>query len=210
MTAWVLRRLAWTLLVLWVVVSLTFALAFVVPADPARTIAGPHASPAVVGRLRRRLGLDRPMHVQYARYVGRLARGDLGDSYRTRRPVRELLGEALPRTALLAVLAILVQVLFGLPLGLYAALRRRRLGDTLSMAFALVGISAPPYLVGLVLLYVVGFRWHLLPIGGYGDTPGSVLLHAVLPALTLGLSRAARAASRGDRYRGARRAMPAL
>ena len=190
MIALVVRRLGWACITLWLVVSGTFALAYLLPADPARMVAGAHASAETVERVRVELGLDRPVPVQYARYLGALAHGDLGTSYRTHRPVRQLLGEALPRTALLALGAGIVQVSLGIPIGLLAALRRRTWIDFGAMAVALVGISAPTFLVGLGAMIVFGYHLRWFPIGGLGEG-WAILHHAVLPSLTLGIAGAA-------------------
>ena len=190
MIAMVVRRLGWALVTLWLVVSGSFALAYLLPADPARMVAGPHASPETIARIRVELGLDKPLPVQYARYLGGVVTGDLGKSYRTERPVLQMVGDAIPRTALLAVGAGVVQVGLGVPIGLLAALRRRTAIDTGAMALALVGISAPTFLVGLALMVVLGYHARLFHIGGLGEGLG-VLRHAVLPSLTLGIAGAA-------------------
>lgn len=175
---------------LWLVVSCSFALAYLLPADPARMVAGPHASVETVARIRTELGLDRPVAVQYGRYLAAIARGDFGTSYQTNRKVADMVGEAIPRTALLALGAGFVQVLIGVPIGLVAALRRNTAVDHAAMALALVGISAPTFLVGLALLVGLGFHGRMFPIGGLGEGWG-VLHHAVLPSLTLGIAGAA-------------------
>ena len=117
MIGFVTRRLAWVVVTLLLVVSGSFALAYVVPADPARQMAGPHASAEVVERIRAEHHLDEPVIVQYRYYLGALARGDLGRSYRTDEPVTAALARAVPNTALLAVGASFFQVLVGIPMG---------------------------------------------------------------------------------------------
>jgi peptide/nickel transport system permease protein len=190
MMAVLARRTAWAVVTLWLVVTGSFALAFLLPADPARMVAGPHSSPETVERIRVELGLDKPVPVQYARYLSGLVHGDLGMSYRTHRPVRRLIAEALPRTALLAAGAGVVQLLIGIPIGLVAALRRRSWVDLAAMAVALVGISAPTFLVGLALMIGLGFHLRWFPIGGLGEG-WDILRHAALPSLTLGIAGAA-------------------
>ena len=191
MISFVARRLAWAAITLWLVVSASFGLAFVVPADPARTVAGPHASPETVERIRHDLYLDRPLPIQYGHYIAQVAQGDLGKSYRTRQPVTEAIARAAPWTALLAVGASMFQLLVGIPIGLFSALRRRTWADTGAMAAALVGISAPTFLTGLAIMYVLGFQLDLFPLGGTGDGALGNLRAAVLPSLTLGIAGAA-------------------
>src|SRR5437660_8191138 len=113
----VLRRLLWTLAVIWFVLTATFALAYVVPGDPARAAVGPHADAATVARVRARMGLDQPITIQYGRFVGRIARGDFGVSFLTGRPVTALLRERAWPTAQLALAAIALELLIGVPLG---------------------------------------------------------------------------------------------
>ncbi len=191
MSGWLLRRLAWMVLTLWLVLSGSFLLAYVVPSDPARQMAGPHASPDVIERIRVEHHLDQPVVVQYAWYMRDLAHLDLGHSYRTDEPVTAALARAVPNTALLAVGASLFQALVGVPIGLFAALRKRSIADVGAMALALVGISAPTFLTGLALLFVFGFQLDLFPLGGRGEGTVALLRSAVLPSLTLGIAGAA-------------------
>jgi peptide/nickel transport system permease protein len=190
-SAFLLRRLAWAALTLFLVVSLSFGLAYLLPTDPARLVAGPHASPEVIARIRAELRLDQPVSAQYAHYLGQVARGDLGRSFRTQEPVLAAVARALPYTAVLAVGASLVQLAIGLPIGLFAALRRGRPADLLAMAAALVGISAPTFLIGLGLMVGLGFHLDLFPLGGVAPGPLGLLRSAALPSLTLGIAGAA-------------------
>lgn len=191
MTTFLIRRTAWALLTIWLVVTGSFALAFLLPSDPARLVAGPHASPEVVERIRHELYLDRPVYVQYGHYIAQVLHGDLGKSYRTKEPVTASLGRALPWTALIAVGASIFELVAGIPIGLYAALRQRRPADLGAMALALVGISAPTFLTGLAIMYFLGFKAGLFPLGGVGTGWAGVLRSAVLPSLTLGIAGAA-------------------
>lgn len=200
-----LERLGASLFVIWAVLSLTFVINYALPADPARTIAGPQARPADVLHIRKQLGLDRPLGVQYLMYFRRLVHLesagehrscasvgplhlDLGVSYQRRHmPVVRLIGERLPRTVQLAVAAVFLQVLLGTIVGTYAALRRGRWTDRMAIVLTLFGISAPTFLTGLVLQYWLAYRFRLLPIDGYGTTTAAHLRSLVLPAVTLGL-----------------------
>ncbi|MHC1594062.1 MAG: ABC transporter permease, partial [Methanotrichaceae archaeon] len=131
------------ILVLAIISLATFAISYLIPADPAAEIAGPKARPETIENIRLRLGLDQPFHIQYARYIWRLLHGDLGESYRLRMPVRQLLSLRLGATAQLAILGVLFELLMGIPVGIISALKPRSWMDRLSMIGALVGVSAP-------------------------------------------------------------------
>lgn len=190
MTALVVRRLVWALLVTWLVVTLVFGLAFVV-GDPATAALGEKASAEAIERFRVRHGLDRPLLVQYLDYVGGVPRGDLGQSFRDGRDVSSILATRLPRTLLLGGLALALELALGLGIGVLAALRRDRPTDTVAMSLSYLGTSTPTFLGGLLLLYWIGFRLGWLPVGGYGVDTLDHLRHAVLPATTLALFGAA-------------------
>src|SRR5262249_54184061 len=155
-------------------------------ADPARMYAGPNASVETVNSIRRQLGLDQPFYIQYLSYLGRALRGDLGVSYKFQLPVGAALMSALPHTLPLTAARIFSELLRGLPLGLISALRRGTWLDRGAMLFAFFAVAAPPFWLGLVLLYFVAFKAGLFPIGGTG-TPA----HLVLPALAAGMGGAA-------------------
>jgi len=178
-------RLGQALFVLVGVVTVSFLITNLVPADPARILAGRQASPETVAGIREQLGLDRPLYVQYARYVANLAQGDLGRSYQQRTEIHTLLLSRLPATLQLTAGGIFFELLLGLPLGILAALHAGRALDKGVMIGAFVGVSAPQFALGLILLYVFGYRLALFPLGGYGT-----LSHLVLPAVTLGISGA--------------------
>jgi len=180
--AYVLRRLAAALLILLGVSFVTFLLLYILPADPARQIAGRAASPETVANIRAQLGLDRPFLVQYGRYLAGLLHGDLGRSYLQRSEVAELIRSRLPASLVLMVAAICAEVSLGLSMGVTAALRRGRPLDQALMVMSFVCVSAPQFVVGILLLYVFAVQLGWFPIGGYGRPE-----HVVLPALTLGL-----------------------
>ncbi|NOY24406.1 MAG: ABC transporter permease [Oligoflexia bacterium] len=192
MITFVTRRLLWAVLTLWLVVSGTFLLAYVLPSsDPARMMAGPHASKEVVERIRADLYLDRPLPEQYIRYVSHVARGDLGRSYKNKEPVTAAIRRSLPWTALIAVGASIFQILVGVPIGVIAALHKRSTVDLGAMSLALLGISAPTFLTGLAIMYLFGFQFGWFPLGGLGDGALGALRSAVMPSLTLGIAGAA-------------------
>lgn len=186
MLSYIARRLVLTLPVLFGVATLVFSLIHLVPGDPAQAMLGDGASPEDIAQLRTRLGLDRPLTEQYARYLKGLVRGDLGTSLRTQQPVTAQIAERLPATAELASAAMLVAVALALPLGLIAAVWRGGWVDQSAMGLALVGISVPGFWLGplLALIFAVELGW--LPVSGRGT-----LAHLVLPAITLGSALAA-------------------
>lgn len=183
MTAYVLRRVVQAAVILVGVTLLTFLLLFALPADPARMIAGRSATVETVSRIRAELGLDRPLAVQYGRYLRRLARGDLGRSYAQKVEVAELLRSRLAATFFLMMGGIFFELLIGLPAGLLAAVRRRSRTDRAVMLGAFLGVSAPQFVLGLLLLYLLAYTIPVFPLGGYG-TP----VHLILPAVTLGIA----------------------
>ena len=180
------RRILQTIPVLIGVSIITFLLIYYLPADPARMYAGPSASVETVQRIRHELGLDQPLWAQYATYVGRALRGDLGFSYRKQIAVTELILSRFPYTLALTAAGIFVELIIGLPVGIASAVARGQWADRIGMFIALIGISAPPFWLGLLLLYWLGFRIPIFPLGG-ADGPANL----VLPALTAGLGGAA-------------------
>ncbi|HEV8340109.1 MAG TPA: ABC transporter permease [bacterium] len=178
-------RLAGVILLLWFVATVTFILMFAVPQDPGAAIAGPQASPQVTENLRRILGLDQPLYVQYGRYLWRLLHGDLGRSFVFGRPVKEMLISHLGPSFQLAAACIVAEAAIGLPVGILAAVRPGSRFDRLAMASTMVTLGLPHFWIGLFLLYVVGARLGWLPLGGYGG-----LRHLILPALAVGVAYA--------------------
>ena len=181
----ILRRLAWTALVVWFVVTATFAMTTAIPADPARALLGPHATPEAVVRVRAYYCLDRGFLGQYGCYVARIAHGDLGESFRSKRPVTTIIAARIWPTAQLALAAILLQLLVGVPLGVLAAARKNRWPDHAANLVGLLGQSAPTFFVGTLFLYLFAYRFGWFPIGGYGHGVCDRLWHLVLPAATL-------------------------
>jgi peptide/nickel transport system permease protein len=185
MTGLVLRRLGWTLVVVWFVVSATFLVIAALPADPVKALLGPHATTETIERVRAHYCLDDGIAGQYGCYVGRIARGDLGESYRSKRAVTAIIADRIWPTAQLALAAILLQLVIGVPLGVLAAVRKNRWPDHAANVLGLVGQSAPAFFVGTLLLYVFAYRFGWFPIAGYGTGGLDRLHHLVLPAATL-------------------------
>ena len=152
MFRFILQRLGGLIFVFFGVTLFTFGIAQLVPVDPAAAALGANARAEQIAAYRAQLGLDRPVYEQYVLYMQRLLMGDLGDSVRTRRAVVEDLRDFLPATIELSVAAMGVALLFGIPLGILAALRRNQLPDALARLFALLGSSMPIFYVGLLAL----------------------------------------------------------
>lgn len=182
MTAYLGKRLIQSVLILIGVSFVTFALLYLLPADPVRQIAGRNASPQMIANIRAELGLDQPFVLQYWHYLVRLLHGDFGRSYLQRTEVGALIAARLPATLLLMVGAIFCELAMGLTMGLIAALRRGTNTDQGLMVVSFVGVSAPQFVVGLLLLYVFAVRLGWFPIGGYGH-----FSNLVLPSITLGI-----------------------
>lgn len=176
------QRLGQALLILVGITLITFLLTYLIPADPARMIAGRNASADTVESIRQQLGLDQPLPVQYLRYLADLVQGDMGRSYIQRTEVAELIWSRLPATLQLMAGAIFFELLIGLPLGILAALNRGRRADKALMVVSFIGVSAPQFVVGILLLYVFAAQLHWFPLRGYGS-----LEHLILPAITLGI-----------------------
>lgn len=186
MWLFVARRLIHAIPVLFGISLLTFILIYYLPADPARMYAGPSATVETVDRIRHELGLDQPLWIQYTRYVTRMMQGDLGFSYRKQIAVTELILGRIPYTLALIAGGVLVELVIGLSVGIVSALGRGGWLDRLGMFIALLGVSAPPFWLGLLLLYWFGFRIPIFPLGGTGS-----LAHLILPAFTAGFGGAA-------------------
>jgi ABC-type dipeptide/oligopeptide/nickel transport system permease component len=158
----------------------TFLMLHLTPGDPVQIMLGEFASGADVQRLRRDLGLDQPLPVQYLRFLGRIVRGDLGTSIRSHRPVADEIAERLPATVTLTASAVVLAVTAGVTLGTAAAAAGSPLVDSLVMAVALVGLSMPTFWSGLLLILVFALHLGWLPV-----TEGGGLRALVLPAVTL-------------------------
>ncbi|MBZ5759410.1 MULTISPECIES: ABC transporter permease [Rhizobium] len=178
----ILRRLVQAALILLGVGAITFLLLYALPADPAVLIAGRSATPATVAAIRHELGLDQPLVLQFLHYLSGILHGDLGRSYTQKTSVLPLILARLPATLILMAAGILVEVVLGITLGTIAAVRRGGFVDRLVMMASFVGVSAPQFVVALLLLYVFAATLGWFPMSGYG-TPN----HVVLPAVTLGI-----------------------
>jgi peptide/nickel transport system permease protein len=211
MLAYVVRRLLWAFVLFLCVTLVTYVIFFVIPANPAALVAGKSASVEDIERAERFLGTDRPVYVQYGKFLHRLSpvtwdagpalkAPSLGTSFATRQDVDEVVLAAAPVTASLVFGGAVLWLLVSMPLGIVSALRPRSLIDRAGMVFVLVGISAHPVWIGLMLAYVFGYKLSLFPITGYCDMidpdtdcggPVQWAYHLVLPWATFALVFAA-------------------
>jgi len=184
-TAYVLRRLVLLVPVLFGVSLITFLMSHLVPGDPVAVMLGTSATAQDEARLRKQLGLDDPLYVQYARFVDHALHGDLGTSIRSGQPVLTEIGQQFPSTLQLTLAAIVLAVVVGLGLGVAAAATGRRVTDAGIMTFALLGISMPTFWSGILLILLFGLKLRWLPIAGSGPRA------LILPAVTLAAPAAA-------------------
>lgn len=192
-----LLRVLTTLPVLVLVTFVVFGLVLLIPGDPAVTIAGPDATVAQVAAVRTRLGLDRPMVVQYWDWVTGAMSGDLGTSLYTSRPVATSIGDGLPVTIALASTALLISLIIAVPTAILSALHRGTWLDRVATVGSSLGIALPSFWLGLMFVLVFSLTLGWLPATGYvpiSEDPGGWLSHILLPALTLGIAAAAESA----------------
>lgn len=185
MLAYLARRIAFGAVVLIGTSLITFAVAFLVPADPAVTLAGAKADPQTLAAIRHEMGLDRPVYVQYGLYLNRALHGDLGRSYIRRESVTALIEERLPATAILAVTAIVLSLILGVAMGVIAAANRGRAVDHALLFTSLALVSIPVFWLGTMLLIAGGLYLRSFPLGGFSGARS-----LVLPAITLALGSA--------------------
>ena len=166
MHRYILRRLGFLVFVILGISVLLFFIMYMLPGDPAKAAAGPGARPEQVEALRKKLGLDKPAYVQYLIYMGNLIHGDLGNSIRTHKPVALELRTYLPASLELMLAAMIINVLIGIPLGIFSSLKPGKLVDNSSRLFSAVGMGMPVFWVALMAQLVLYGKLHLLPVGG--------------------------------------------
>jgi ABC-type dipeptide/oligopeptide/nickel transport system permease component len=186
MGRYIARRLLWLVPILLGVSLLVFGLMKLMPGDVARALVGTDGTAEDVEAMRRTLGLDQPVQVQYLRFLGRLVRLDFGNSAVTKRPVLEEIASRVRPTLELAVAALVIALILGLTTGIISATKRYTIWDTLATLFSLLGISMPIFWLGLMLMLLFSVQLHWLPSTGSGT-----LAQLVLPALTLGAASTA-------------------
>lgn len=182
MSAYILRRLIFSVFVLWGALTVVFLAVRAVPGDPAQMMAGTDATAAEVQALREKLGLNRPLIVQYVAYLGQTIQLDLGESLRLSQPVVTLVAERLPTTGKLALTAIIIAVLISFPLGIAAALRPGGLLDGIVSVVSLLGQSVPGFWLGIMFILIFARQLRLLPSAG-----DETWAHLVLPSITVAL-----------------------
>ena len=181
-----IKRVLGVIPTLLIVAVLVFLFVHLLPGDPARLAAGPEADPATVELVRADLGLDKPMHEQFVRFFANAARGEFGNSIRTKRPVSEEIGERFWPTLNLTIASMVWAVVFGMVIGITSAVWRNKWPDRLGMTLAVSGISFPAFALGMLLMEVFSVQLGWLPSIG-ADT----WKHYILPSLTLGAAVAA-------------------
>ena len=186
MLKYIIKKIIFTCIVLVGAATCAFLLLHAIPAETAEALAGPQATVEDVDNLRRAMELDQPLGKQYVSYMGNLLHGDLGYSYRTNKPVMEILRSAWPATLQLDVCSMIVAVLLGVPIGIFAAIHRGKIGDTIAMVAAFLGVSMPSFWLALLLIIEFSVNHNWFPF--YGREGISSF---VLPSLTLGLGVAA-------------------
>jgi peptide/nickel transport system permease protein len=192
MLKYIIKRLILLIPILFLVTLISFSLLFIIPGDPAETILtgpGGGADPKAVEEFRIKMGLDKPIYIQYFTWLNDIRHGNLGYSYRSKRPVIETILSSFHATLKLAIVSLIISLMISIPLGIISAIKQYSAIDNVSMAGALLGVSMPNFWQGLllILLFAVTLGW--LPVAGYGDHGD--LEHMILPAITLGTSSAA-------------------
>jgi len=191
MTAYLVRRLAQSVVIVIGVTVIVFVIIHLLPGGPARGLLGPRATPRQIHQFIIQNGYDKPIFIQYFKYLGQLLQGNLGYSYHYNQTVTSLLGQDLPKTAVLIGFAYLVALLIGIPLGLVQAVRRNKIVDYVGTAAAFVGYSMPVFWLGVLLILLFSVQLGVLPAEGpQGATVGAVLSNPtglILPVATLAI-----------------------
>lgn len=193
MTRYLLRRLVGMVVVMFLVTTIVFVIAHVIPGDPAAVMLGPSATAADIAALRSRLGLDAPLPVQYAQFLDLVIHLRLGELIFLGRSVTLALAERAPLTLQLTVLAAGLATLIGVPIGVLSAVKRGVVDQVLTAA-AMAGASLPSFWIGLTLIEYLAVRLRLLPVAGYGPPDASVLermSYLIMPAIALGIPSSA-------------------
>jgi len=194
MVVYALRRSLEFLVALFVLATFSFFMIHMMPGDPASLMLGPEQmDPIRVEEITKELNLDKPLLVQYARWLGKSLRGNLGFSYYQKERVIDILTKSFLVTICIVLFALLISVIIGIPTGILAGTRPNTLLDKCLAVVVILGISFPQFWLGLVLIFLFGVQLRWFPVAGWAplSTPYAFLAHAFLPALTLGLSQAA-------------------
>ncbi|MGB9681679.1 MAG: ABC transporter permease [bacterium] len=186
MVNYIIRRLLLTIPTIIGIITITFLLMYVVPGDPVRILMGQRGDPATIAMIRKEMGLDDPIITQYFRFLWNILRGNFGRSYATNRLVLPEVLSRFPATLKLALASMVIATTIGIGAGIISATRQYSFFDYSSMVVALMGVSAPVFWVGLLLMWIFGYTLGWLPISGYGG-----IAYLILPAITLGVRPAA-------------------
>jgi peptide/nickel transport system permease protein len=184
MAKYFLKNILHSISIIFGVISLSFILTYLVPGDPIKLVLGQRADEKTITVVRKEMGLDKPIYFRYLDYLLKTMKGDLGVSYITNRTVLLTIIEKLPATVILSFTAISISALFGILIGLFAALRSHTIFDGFSILFSLTGISLPQFVLGLLLAFFFGSLLHLLPVTGYISDGWQYM---ILPVITLAL-----------------------
>jgi ABC-type dipeptide/oligopeptide/nickel transport system permease component len=189
MLKYTIRRIVLVLPTLWAVVTVVFFLIRIVPGGPAVAALGSYATEESIKELEKKMGLDRPILVQYGSFLKDLCRGELGKSLITNKPLSAEIAKALPYTLDLTFGGMLIGIVLGIPIGILTAVKRNRLPDYVGRILSLVGISMPEFYLGILLMFIFSIKLGIFPVLGGGNFKvlSSRLYHLALPALTLGL-----------------------
>lgn len=194
MQAYVIRRIVALIPTMLIVAIVSFSLVHLTPGDPAAVLLGDFATVEDLEAMRERLGLNEPVHLQFLGWIGDVARGDLGTSIYTDRPVIWMILDRLEPTMLLTLLSLIIAVSIGVPAGVVMAVRRNSPVDQGLLVFTLLGVAMPNFWLGINLILLLSVTLGLLPVAGYvplEQSPVDTLKHLVMPAMALGFSQAA-------------------
>jgi peptide/nickel transport system permease protein len=194
MGAYLLKKIFILLVTLLLVSAVIFAVLMVIPSDPAQIVLGIHATPETLQALRHKMGLDQPVIVQYLTYLKKMITGDLGRSITYDVSISSLIFSRLQVTVPLAILSMTFAILLSIPIGIYSALHRNRMGDYGIMVFSQIGLAVPAFWAGILLILLFAVTLHWFPAGGFQNwlmDPARALKSLLLPALSLGFVRAA-------------------
>ena len=181
MVKYIVNRVLVTIPIIIAIILIVFLLLQVLPGNPIQVMMKEKVNQAVIDRVTEQMGLNDPLMVRFGRYLWGMLHGDLGHSYKLKRPVTQLIMTAFPNTVKLAITSALVAWIIGIPTGIISAIKKDTLLDRTLMGFSLVGISLPVFWAAMLLQYILGYKLKLLPISGY-----STVRHMIMPAIVLG------------------------
>jgi peptide/nickel transport system permease protein len=181
MVKYIVNRILVTIPIIIAIILIVFLLLQVLPGNPIQVMMKEKVNQAVIDRVTEQMGLNDPLMVRFGRYLWGMLHGDLGHSYKLKRPVTQLIMTAFPNTVKLAITSALVAWIIGIPTGIISAIKKDTLLDRTLMGFSLVGISLPVFWAAMLLQYILGYKLKLLPISGY-----STIRHMIMPAIVLG------------------------